>query len=541
MKFWAFVVGAAPLDPELEDFWRRLGFLVIQGYGLTETAPIVTLNHPFHAKSGTVGKPIAGVEVKIAPDGEILVRGDNVTTGYINAPGETAAAFADGWFHTGDIGAVDEAGRLQVRGRLKEMIVTADGLNVFPEDVERVLDRITGVGESAVVGTSQGTEERVHAVLVLRNGADPEEIIRQANELLERHQRIRAFSVWDRGALPRTAGTRKLKRREVQQWVLTGGTSRPPSADKGEIESVLARYAPNRNIAQQTTIEELGLSSLERVELLMVLEQRFGTTIDEAEFTASSSIADLYRMLGRDGSPAGPPHVATTEILDFPRWNRGWFARVTRRINLPTWVLPLARVFCWVGAEGLENLRGIEPPVIFAANHQSHLDVPSLFMAMPAKWRYRAAPAMSKEFFHAHFFPRKHSWREWFTNSLNYYLACLVFNAFPLPQREAGARQTIRYAGELTTDGWCVLIFPEGKISETGDVNAFQPGVGMLASRLNVPVVPVRIRGLYDILRKGWNFPTPGRVRVTFGKPLELHGDDYSALARQVEDAVRAL
>ena len=107
LKFWAMVVGAAPLDPELEAFWGRLGFVVVQGYGLTETAPIVTLNHPLRAAAGAVGKPIAGVEVKIADDGEILVRGENVTRGYYNAPEETRAAFKDGWFHTGDIGELD--------------------------------------------------------------------------------------------------------------------------------------------------------------------------------------------------------------------------------------------------------------------------------------------------------------------------------------------------------------------------------------------------------------------------------------------------
>ena len=132
LKFWAMVVGAAPLDPDVEAFWGRLGFLVVQGYGLTETAPIVTLNHPLHAARGAVGKPIGGVEVRIADDGEILVRGENVTTGYFNAPEETRTAFRDGWFHTGDIGGFDDKGRLYIRGRKKEMIVTPEGLNVVP-------------------------------------------------------------------------------------------------------------------------------------------------------------------------------------------------------------------------------------------------------------------------------------------------------------------------------------------------------------------------------------------------------------------------
>src|SRR5207249_11592307 len=125
---------------ELEAVWCELGFVVIQGYGLTETAPIVTLNHPFGTKKGSVGKAIEGVEVKVADDGEILVRGENVTRGYFNADEETARALEDGWFHTGDIGEVAADGQVYIRGRKKEMIVTPEGLNVVPEDVERVLN-----------------------------------------------------------------------------------------------------------------------------------------------------------------------------------------------------------------------------------------------------------------------------------------------------------------------------------------------------------------------------------------------------------------
>ena len=182
-KFWAMVVGAAPLDPELEAFWGRLGFVVVQGYGLTETAPIVTLNHPLRAARGAVGKPIAGVEVRIAEDGEILVRGENVSRGYYNAPEETRASFEDGWFHTGDIGALDDKGQLHIRGRKKEMIVTPEGLNVFPEDVERVLNELPGVTESAVVGATLpgSTAERVQAVIVAAPGTDLDDLVRQAN------------------------------------------------------------------------------------------------------------------------------------------------------------------------------------------------------------------------------------------------------------------------------------------------------------------------------------------------------------------------
>jgi long-chain acyl-CoA synthetase len=191
--------------------------------------------------------------------------------------------------------------------------------------------------------------------------------------------------------------------------------------------------------------------------------------------------------------------------------------------------------------EGLENLRDLDGPVIFASNHQSHFDVPSIFWALPDRWRYRTAPAMAKEFFDAHFHPERYRQSERFTNSLNYYLAALVFDAFPLPQRETGARDSLRYAGELAADGYSVLIFPEGKRTDAGEISAFQPGVGMLASRLALPVVPVRLEGLERVLHRTAKMATPGHARVKFGAPLKLEGDDYAALARRIEEAVRSL
>jgi len=541
-KFWSVVVGAAPLETELEEFWSRLGFVVVQGYGLTETAPIVSLNHPLKASKGTVGKPIAGVEVRIAPDGEILVRGENVTTGYFNAPRETAEAFRGGWFHTGDVGTIDAEGRLLIRGRKKEMIVTPQGLNVFPEDVERVLNEQPGIVESAVVGVKVEGEERVHAALVLEPGTDAEAVVRRANARLEDHQRVRAAVAWPGEALPRTEGTGKLRRREVQTWMASGETpsGAPPPAVGQRIEAVMARFASGRDVDDGTTLEALGLSSLERVELMMALEQNFQTTIDEASYSAARSVADLRALVDVGAGPP-LPRVEAAEVFDFPAWNRSRLARGIRRVSLPTWILPLARLFAWIRVEGLEHLEGLDGPVVFASNHQSHLDTPAILAALPPRWRYRVAPAMAKEFFKAHFHPAGHTRRERFTNGLNYCLAALFFNAFPLPQREAGTRQTLRYVGELLNDGYSVLIFPEGRRSAGGVIGRFQPGVGMIAARLGVPVVPVRLVGLDRVLAQHWKMARPGRVQVRLGPPLRLEGDDYAAAARQVEAAVRAL
>jgi len=545
-KFWAMVVGAAPLDPELEAFWGRLGFLVVQGYGLTETAPIVTLNHPLRAARGAVGKPIPGVEVRIAEDGEILVRGENVTRGYFNAPEETRAAFRDGWFHTGDIGELDEKGQLHIRGRKKEMIVTPEGLNVFPEDVERVLNELPGVRESAVVGAAPAgsTAERVHAVVVVEHGTDVDDLVRVANARLQDHQKIRAAAVWPQEELPRTEGTRKLKRRELKKWLeqsAAGTPSRLPSTHDRSVASVLQRFAPGREIAPETTIDELGLSSLERVELMMALEEAFQVTVDESRFSAACTVRDLEHLTQPLETGAVAAVTSAPEQILFPSWNRAMPARALRRASLPTWILPLSRVFAQVKAEGLENLRDVDGPVIFAANHQSHFDTPAIFDALPPRWRYRVAPAMAKEFFKPHFYPEQYTRKEWFTNSLNYYLSSLFFNAFPLPQREAGTRQTLRYIGELIDAGYSVLIYPEGKRTEHGEIAPFRPGVGMIASRLGVPVVPVRLEGLERVLHQKAGWPTRGPVRVAFGKPMLLTGHDYPALARQLEDAVRAL
>jgi long-chain acyl-CoA synthetase len=216
-------------------------------------------------------------------------------------------------------------------------------------------------------------------------------------------------------------------------------------------------------------------------------------------------------------------------------------ARAIRRVSLPALLLPLTRMWVRAQIDGLDHLRVVRGPVVFAANHQSMLDGPAILLALPAAWRYRTAPAMAKELFAAHFNRREAGWGAWCTNSLEYYLACLFFNAFPLPQREAGTRQTLRYIGEVAAGGDSILIFPEGKRTERGEIAPFRPGVGMIAARLDLIVVPVRLEGLDRVLHTGARFPTRGRVRVAFGAPLTLTGDDYPALAKRVEDAVKQL
>jgi len=523
-RFCAFVVGAAPLAKDLEEFWSRLGFSMVQGYGLTETAPIVAFNNPFDTKEGTVGTPIVGVEVKIAPDGEILVRGENVTPGYYQAPPETASAFENGWFHTGDIGSFDDTGHLIVRGRKREMIVTPEGLNVFPEDVEDVLNRVAGVKESAVVGPDQ-----VHAVLVLADGVDPNEVVLRANQRLEAHQRIRGVSIWPDERLPRTESTHKLKRKEIQTWIESGQSISKPRLTEDTVIDLVRHYAPDSSIPPGSTLDQLGLSSLDRVELMLDLERKLGISIDEAMLTGSRTVSALEEI------------SALPAAEQFPKWNRLWIARAIRHAALTAIFLPFVRIFARAHISGREHLASLHGPVIFAPNHQSHLDTPLILSALPRPYRYKVAPAMWKEFFGAYFSPEHYARYERLRDSLAYHLVVLFFNAFPIPQTQAGAGQSLRYLGDLVSENWSILFFPEGERTEAGEIKTFQPGIGLIAARLGIPVVPVRLRGVEKVLHRGVYWPHRGPVEVKFGPPLHLKGGDPVALAKLVEEAVLAL
>jgi long-chain acyl-CoA synthetase len=392
------------------------------------------------------------------------------------------------------------------------------------------------VKESAAVGVTQGGEERVQIALVLESGIDPAQVVRAANAQLADHQRIRAARVWPIGELPRTEGTRKLKRHEIRAWLQTGVPPSSAGSHGTSVQSVVAHYAGGRALEPGVTLEELGLSSLERIEMMVALEEALHTTIDEGAFANAATVADLERL-----AAAPVPTDSAPEPVEFPSWNRSLPIRVLRAVSLPAFLIPLTRVFAWIKVSGRQHLKQVNGPVIFAANHQSHMDVPVIFAALPGSWRRRVAPAMAKEFFKAHFFPEQHAPRQRFLKGLEYYLSAAFFNAFPLPQREAGARQTLRYAGELISDGFSILIFPEGKRTEHGEIAPFRPGVGMMASKLGVDVIPVRLEGVDRVLHQKWKMAKPGNVSVTFGAPLRLTGDNYVELASKVEEAVRKL
>ena len=527
-KFWALLIGGATLDESLEEFYRRVGFAVIQGYGLTEASPVVAVNHPFAPRKGSIGKALPGQEIRIAPDGEILVRGAAVTTELL---GEQVGSdkIRDGWLHTGDIGEMDAEGRLYFRGRKSDVIVRPDGMNVFPADIEAVLAHEPDVAECAVVGV----DGRIHAAVVPRAGArDPREIVASANAALEPHQQIQDWSVWRKDELPRTSSTLKIRRGELAARIAGRGEAAGPSAP---LESLLGAAEG----AAADLEADLGLSSLERVELLSRVEERVGREVGDAEFAGVRTVGQLQTLLEGAGEP-GPREAAPRRLLE-PSWNRSWIVRRLRGAAQRLAIFPLSSLLIEIEVRGADNLEGLEPPVLFIANHVSHFDTLVVLRALPAPWRNRLAPAMSQDFFAPLFTPSAPA-SERAASLAQYLAACGLFNAYPLPQAMSGTRRALRYTGLLVDAGWCPLLFPEGTRSEDGRLLPFRPGVGLMAKELGLVTVPLYLQGLFEIYSVHHERPKPGKAVMRIGKPLDLSdAESYEGAARRTERAMREL
>jgi long-chain acyl-CoA synthetase len=500
-KFWAFISGGATLPLEEEQFWKQLGFAVVQGYGLTETAPSITITHPFKGmKAGFVGKKLPGLEVKIAEDGEILVKGPQISPGYFQ--GEQT--YQDGWFHTGDLGKFDEEGNLQLLGRKKEIIVTSEGLNVFPQDVENVLNADPRVVESAVVAKESASRSTVHAVLVLHPDANASEIIQNANSKLENFQRIQSHSVWTQPHLPRTS-TGKLKRLAIANGVV-------PSQEEETVEDVardlLAGVASGKRLD-----DDLGLGSLDRVELLMELESSGGVLIDESAFAKARTLRDVSQLIEK------PDEVRQHyPYWDWPRWLP---IRLLRYLLWGLVVFPAMPIRMKIRASGLENLRGLKPPVFFVCNHQSILDAPAILKALPDfKWRSSLAPAMGAQ-----------------RSMLDLYAAALFFNIYPLPPTSVGLRKAIELTGKLANEGYSPLVFPEGERTPDGRMRPFRPGIGVMVHHTKLPVVPIVLNGTYRIWPIHARGPThKGIVDVRFHPAIDFSGKLPATITQELQE-----
>ncbi len=537
-KFWAFISGGAALDPVTEEFWGRLGYAAIQGYGLTETTSIVSVNHPFRLGKGSIGKVLAGREVKLAPDGEILVRGSAVAAGYWTGHELQPIAADEGWYGTGDIGALDAAGNLYFRGRKKDLIVTPAGMNVYPEDLEAALRRQPEVKDCVVIALPRDGNAEPCAVLILRAGSvGPELVVSRANETLAEYQRMRTWFVWPDDDFPRTS-TQKPRTHEVLQVVQAElGATRGRQAGSRSLAELIARVkgeAAGESGPESNLETDLNLSSLDRVELLGALEDRYQVDLSETRFAAVKTVGDLEGML----HGKLPPRVR----YHYPAWVQHWPTTWVRLIIHYLLLRPAVFLLGWPRIIGRENLRGLRGPALVVCNHIDDVDVGLVQTALPARFRHRLATATGGEALEAlrtpppgrSFFGRAFDRLEWT-------LGVSLLNLFPLP-REAGFRESFAFAGESVDRGYSILVFPEGRHTTDGNIGPFRAGVGLLANNLAIPVVPMRIDGLYELKKAKRRFALPGKIKVKIGAPLRFPRDSAPEwIAAELYRAVESL
>jgi long-chain acyl-CoA synthetase len=520
-KFWAFISGGAALDADTEEFWRRLSFVVIQGYGLTETTSLVTLNHPFRTGKRSIGKVLEGREMKLDENGEILVRGASVASGYWQGKQLKPVLDEQGWFRTGDLGEMDAEGNVYFRGRRKNVIVTREGMNVYPDDLEAALRRQPEIRDCVVVPLEQGGNAEACAVLLLLDSEDPEKVISAANQQLAEFQRMRRWIVWPEQDFPRTP-TQKPRTNLIQQFAQAQLTqNNGANVSPGSLAELISRITGRnlQSLSADTALEdELNLSSMDRVELMSALEDRYQVDLSEANFANLKTVAELERLIRQPDRPARSGYR-------YPRWALRWPITWIRTIIYNLLSLPATLIMAHPRIEGSENLDGVDGPLLIICNHVTYIDVGFVLIALPARLRHRLSVGMHGERLWGMWKPPRDMnfiQRWWF--QAGYYLVVALFNVFPLPQ-ESGVRESFAYAGECADRGYSVLVFPEGRRTPDGKLSPFRSGVGMLASRLNVPVVPMRIHGLHEMRLSGRKIAKPGELRVVVGKPLQFPPD----------------
>jgi long-chain acyl-CoA synthetase len=520
-KFWAFISGGAVLDRVTEEFWGRLGYAAIQGYGLTETTSIVSVNHPFRLGKGSIGKVLAGREVKLAPDGEILVRGSGVAAGYWTGHDLQPMTADQGWYGTGDIGALDADGNLYFKGRKKDVIVTPASMNVYPEDLEGALRLQPEVKDCVVVALPREGNAEPCAVMLMRDGnVDPEPVVRHANETLAEYQRMRNWFVWPEDDFPRTS-TQKPKTNTILQVVQArlGATAAGPTGSSSLAE-LIARVKGKSagEMGHESDLgSDLNLGSLDRVELLGALEDRYQVDLSETRFAAVKTVGDLERMLQGKLSSRVPYH--------YPAWVQRWPTTWVRLITHYLLLRPAVFLLGWPRITGRENLSGLRGPVLVVCNHIDDVDVGFVQTALPARFRHRLATATGGEALEALRTPppsRSSLGRAY--DHVKWILGVSLLNLFPLP-REVGFRESFAFAGESVDRGYSVLVFPEGRHTTTGTVAPFRAGVGLLANNLAIPIVPMRIDGLFEVKQAKKKLARPGRIKVKIGAPVRFPQD----------------
>jgi long-chain acyl-CoA synthetase len=564
-KFWAFVSGGGALPGPLEQFWNALGFVLIQGYGMTETTAIITLNHPFHVAEGTIGKPLPGREVKLAPDGEVLVRGAVISGA--TWQGGALRPRKEEWLATGDLAERQESGELRFLGRKSEVIVTAAGVNIYPEDIEAAIEEQPDVAACAVVAMDTPAGPEPCAVLACRgSGGCATAAVERANARLPEFQRITRWVMWPEPDLPRTS-TGKVKRKPVAAWVarIQAAASAPSNGKPNPVSDgafgpssdwLLALIAQitgesNTSVGDELRLtEDLHLDSLGRVQLAAAIEERLGIVQSNGLLEEVQTLGDLRRIVAGEISAddealsaapspesaqpaaAPAPGTATPVATALPRprflyptwpwwapfqWIRVAFHEVIARPL--TWLLAAPRV---VGPHA-----ALPPgPLLIIGNHVTAYDAALIEYALPPRLRRRIAVAMMGEMLEDFRHFRNPDWPPghkglYILGPPAYWLVTALYNVFPLP-RQRDFQASFAHAGKALDRGYNVMVFPEGTRSAEGQLARFRPGIGLLVKESFVPVVPVAIGGLGELKTRKRGWFRSGTIEVLVGDPIQF-------------------
>ncbi|MGP8173939.1 MAG: AMP-binding protein [Terracidiphilus sp.] len=588
LKFWALISGGGALPGPLEQFWNTVGFVVVQGYGMTETTALITLNHPFHVAQGTIGKPLAGREVKLGPDGEVLVRGASISGATWS--GGALQPRTDEWLATGDLAVTEPTGELRFLGRKSEVIVTAAGLNLHPEDLEAAIEQQPGVAACAVVPMETAAGPEPCAVLAIRGpGGQAAAAIEHANARLAEFQRLRRWVLWPEPDLPRTS-TGKVRRKAVAEWLARmqaaatqTGTPNPAGAAAFGASAdwllvliaQISGEAPAGVGDELRLTEDLHLDSLGRVQLAAAVEERLGMVPESGLLEDVQTLGELRQLLAantapesaqRPGAPApasqiweatkaeeksderlgnheprtasvpqepqaGPAPAASYIYPHWPwwlpfRWLRVAFLEAVMRPLV--WLLANPAV-----VETAPGRLNADEPMLIIANHVTTYDGPFLEYALPGPIRRRMAVAMSGEMLeeYRHFRnpePLHPSGRFFLPGPLFYLLVTALFNVFPLP-RQRDFLRGFAHAGEALDRGFNVLVFPEGTRSAEGSLARFRPGIGLLVKQSGAPVLPMAMRGLGELKTRRRDWFRSGAIEVRVGQPIRFAPQDSEA------------
>jgi long-chain acyl-CoA synthetase len=558
------VTGGSRFDPAIARDFYSFGIDVLNAYGLTETTGGAFLNPPGHIVFGSVGKPFPGVEAKIVdpkaieegapPAGEIAIRGAIVMKGYWNRPEATAEVLRDGWFYTGDLGYFDSGGNLFITGRRKEVIVLANGKNVYPEEVETHYLQAPYVKEICVMALEarpgDPTSERLHAVVVpnfellrQRKIVNSKEVIRIDVEALSHKiastKRLGSYDIWQED-LPRTT-TRKLKRfqiekkvRQIKQNNSSGDSDvaaeKPLTDDeqqwleRDDVKRALAIVRESSRESARNQLDairpthnlelDLGLDSMQRVELLTALEQQLGGEVPEAQLAEIYSVRDLidavFASAGRGEGQARAAEPAWSTILSEPVTDPEVLALVRHNVFAEVFFFLLGRLIYLFALDrfhlkmrGLENLPE-KGPYLLCSNHQSYVDPLVMAGALPYRLFRDTFALGTSDIFGEGFMRRLARWLR---------VVVLDPDANLVPAMRAGAFGL--------NQGHILVLYPEGERTNDGNPRVFRKGAAILSIHTQAPIVPIAIEGFYEVWPRHKKFPKFGDLQLVFGKPIQ--------------------